>query len=97
MSNTPEDTELRRKISKMIEGISAGYHGEDGIDYIMSLITLHTEKRELDTQKYILLRTLESFDHYSGTGNALHDIRKDINKSIDCLDEQLTNPSERSE
>jgi hypothetical protein len=43
-SNAPEDTELRNKIRKMVEGISVGYHGEDGIDYIMNLITLHTKE-----------------------------------------------------
>ena len=43
-----EDDELRRKISKMCEGIAAGYHGEDGIDYIMQLIKIRDKKLESD-------------------------------------------------
>lgn len=50
--NTPlnADDELRRKISKMCEGIAAGYHGEDGIDYIMQLILADRKKHELQAR-----------------------------------------------
>ena len=50
MSNSPEDKALRKDISKMIKGISTGYHSEDGVDYIMHLITLHTQRCELEAR-----------------------------------------------
>ena len=84
MSNTPEDTELRRKISKMIEGISAGYHGEDGIDYIMNLITLHTQEAERVARIDELKRT-------SGCPGFL------LEPTIKHRIAQLTNPTEAGE
>jgi len=87
---TPEDTELRRKISKMIEGISAGYHGEDGIDYIMSLITLHTQKAVIAELKKVERLTRPMLPN---SGDPIINIRMWASTRI----EQLTNPTERSE
>ena len=50
MTPTEQDEELRKKISKMCEGIAAGYHGEDGIDYIMQLITADRKRVELEAR-----------------------------------------------
>ena len=87
---TPEDTELRRKISKMIEGISAGYHGEDGIDYIMSLITLHTQKAVIAELKKVERLTRPMLPN---SGDPIINIRMWASTRI----EQLTNPTETGE
>ena len=84
-TNKPSgDDELRGKISKMCEGIAAGYHGEDGIDHIMQLIQADRKKHELqariDELKTLPVNWESGYDnnlrkHYSKVYDDLYDKR----------------------
>lgn len=78
MTPTEQDEKLREKISKTCEGIATGYHGEDGIDYIMQLITADRKRVALEAR----IEEWEKFLEYENSANGrMATLKSQLSKS----------------